>query len=122
MVPAHWMACRAMEMRTGAGQFNTCWVCHPMGEALDPQTSGPQTSKGREDVSSKGRELLERLFPYLYGQTYTSVSGQMIVYFYPNLKRGDMSPDANSFLSHFHTAALSIKEMLLFQFWDVSRD
>lgn len=49
------------------------------------------------------------------------VSGQMVVYFYPKPKGGDLGPDANFSLSHVHTAALSIKEVqLLLQFWDVN--
>lgn len=45
-----------------------------------------QRSKGRDDVSSKRRELLEILFPYLYGKTFMPLSDQMVVHFYPNPK------------------------------------
>lgn len=122
MIPAHRMAweVHGNEDRSRPIQHPVMGGMSAHGWSFRSILAVPQTSKHREDVSNKGRELLEILFPYLYGQTFMPVWGQMVVYFYPNPKGGDLSPDANSSLSHVHTVALSSKEMLLLQFWDVN--
>lgn len=97
--------------------------CQPMGEALCGTHIKSTTDKQRQGkmCQVRGESSWKDFFHTFMEQPFMPVSDQMVAYFYPDPREEAWGPDANSPLSHVHPAALSIKEMLLLQFWDVKR-